>query len=105
MQAIGYLEGDVLTGLMLSNVADNEANIGPRLIRDVTMEKAMEMLLFAAGVFPGKEFYLCTSSENSFAKKLIESEGFLYDDRLVRMVRSAMPAAVLKENLVSIGKF
>ncbi len=103
--AIGYFEGDVLTGLMLSNVADNEVDIGPWLIQDVTMEKAMEMLRFAAGVFPGKKFYLCTSLENGIAKKLIESEGFQFDDRFVRMVRSDRPAAVLKDNLVSIGKF
>ncbi len=102
--AIGYFEGDALTGLMLSNVASNDVDIGPWLIRDVTMEKAMEMLRFAVGVFPGNEFFLCTSSENGLAKKLIESEGFRFDDRLDRMVRSARPAAGFKESLISIGK-
>jgi len=102
---IGFYEEDALRGIMVTHLAPNDIELGPWLIQDITIEKAKQMLFFASGLTKNKNICLSISSGNQLVKELVESEGFVHTETLVRMVRSEKAAHALNENLVSIGKF
>ena len=102
---IGLYEEEVLKGIMLTHLAPNDIELGPWFIQDITIEKAKQMLFYAFGLTKNKNTCLSISSRNRLVKDLVESEGFVHTETLVRMVRSEKAAHALNENLVSIGKF
>lgn len=101
----GFYEKEALRGIMVTHLAPNDIDLGPWFIRDITIEKAKQMLFYASGLEKNKNLCLSISSRNRLAKELVESEGFVHMETLVRMVRSEKPAHALNDNLVSIGKF
>jgi hypothetical protein len=103
--AVGYYEGNILKGIVLTHQAPNDLELGPWLIQDISIQKAKEMLGYAIGLADGKNICISISSQNLLAKELGESMGFTHTETLVRMVRSDKPIKALTNNLVSIGKF
>ena len=102
---IGLYEEEALKGIMVTHLAPNDIELGPWFIRDITIEKAKQMLVYASGLAENKNICLSISSKNQLAKDLVDSERFAFTERLTRMVRPEKAAQALNENLVSIGKF
>lgn len=102
---IGFYEEEALRGIMVTHLTPNDIDLGPWFIQDITVEKAKQMLFYASGLAGNQNISLSISSRNRLSKELVESEGFVHTETLVRMVRSEEPAHALNDNLVSIGKF
>jgi len=102
---IGFYEEDVLKGIVVTHLAPNDMELGPWFIQDVTIQKAKEMLFYAAGLAQDRKVCLSISSKNQLAKDLVKYQGFEFIESLTRMVRSEKVIKALNENLVSIGKF
>jgi len=102
---IGFYEEEALRGIMVTHLASNDMELGPWFIKDITIEKAKQMLFYAFGLAKNKNLCLSISSRNQLAKDLVDTERFVFAERLTRMVRSKKAAHALNESLVSIGKF